>query len=274
MPNVVPDELGLLPVASVEWGGWLFVNVDGEAPPFAEHLGGFADLLAPWGTGALRVGATHPYALAANWKVAIENYHECYHCPLIHPELCQVSPANSGINVDEVPGAFVGGAMRLADSATTMSLDGRSPLAPLPGLDDDRRRQVLYVQLFPNLLVSLHPDYVMTHRITPLTPTTSTIECQWLFAADGDRRAGRSTRRSPSTSGTSPTARTGRRSSPCSAASIRAASCPACSPPTRTRCTTSASMVAAAYQGGPPTRAVIGAARPGRCADPRPLQFP
>ena len=83
-----------------------------------------ADLLAPWGTGALRVGATHTYPLAANWKVAIENYHECYHCPLIHPELCRVSPANSGINVDEVPGAFVGGAMRLAESATTMSLDG------------------------------------------------------------------------------------------------------------------------------------------------------
>ena len=59
----------------------------------------------------LRIGATHRYQLAANWKVAIENYHECYHCPLIHPELCQVSPANSGVNVDEVPGAFVGGAM-------------------------------------------------------------------------------------------------------------------------------------------------------------------
>ncbi len=184
MPNVVPEELGLLPVASVEWGGWLFVNVDGEGPPFDEHLGGLADLLAPWGTADLRVGATHRYALAANWKVAIENYHECSHCPLIHPELCRVSPANSGINVDDVPGAFVGGAMRLADSATTMSLDGRSPLAPLPCLDEDHRRQVLYVQLFPNLLISLHPDYVMTHRIEPLTATTSTIECQWLFAAD------------------------------------------------------------------------------------------
>ncbi len=184
MPNVVPEELGLLPVASVEWGGWLFVNVDGEAPPFAEHLGGLADLLAPWEHRPDAHRRRAASALAANWKVAIENYHECYHCPLIHPELCRVSPANSGINVDEVPGAFVGGAMRLAESATTMSLDGRSPLAPLPCLDEDHRRQVLYVQLFPNLLISLHPDYVMTHRIEPLTATTSTIECQWLFAAD------------------------------------------------------------------------------------------
>jgi Rieske 2Fe-2S family protein len=265
MPNVVPEDLGLLRVASAAWGGWLFVNVDGAAPPFAEHLGGFADLLAPWGTGELRVGATHTYPLAANWKVAIENYHECYHCPLIHPELCQVSPANSGINVDEVPGAFVGGAMRLAESATTMSLDGRSPLAALPGLDSDRRRQVLYVQLFPNLLVSLHPDYVMTHRITPLTPTTSTIECQWLFAEEAIA---------------APTFDPSfavdfwditNRQDWAAVESVQRGidSCryvPGVFATNEDAVYHFSSMVAAAYQGGPPTRPVIGANRPGAAA--------
>ena len=33
----------------------------------------------------------------------------------------------------------------------------------------------------PNLLISLHPDYVMTHRLEPLAPDRTTIECQWLF---------------------------------------------------------------------------------------------
>ncbi|MFT3853046.1 MAG: aromatic ring-hydroxylating dioxygenase subunit alpha [Ilumatobacteraceae bacterium] len=183
MGNVVPDELRLLPVPSEQWGGWLFVNVDGAALPLAEHLGDLAGLVAPWGPADLRIGATHHYELAANWKIAIENYHECGHCPLIHPELCRVSPANSGVNV-ELSGAFVGGAMQLADGAATMSLDGGSPLAPLAGLDDERRRQVLYVQLFPNLLLSLHPDYVMTHRIQPRTPSIADVECQWLFAPD------------------------------------------------------------------------------------------
>jgi Rieske 2Fe-2S family protein len=65
-----------------------------------------------------------------------------------------------------------------------MSLDGRSGGSVLPGLDERRRRQVLYLNLFPNLLLSLHPDYVMTHRIEPLTPTTSAVECQWLFPAE------------------------------------------------------------------------------------------
>src|SRR6185312_16221788 len=107
MPDAAPDELGLLAVRHDTWGGWLFVNVDGGAPALADHLGDLAALLAPWRTADLRIGATHRYDLAANWKVAIENYHECGHCPLIHPELCRVSPPTSGVNRAERRGAFV-----------------------------------------------------------------------------------------------------------------------------------------------------------------------
>ncbi len=181
MENVRPDELGLLPMAVAEWGGWVFVNVDGRAGSFDDHIGGFAGIAANWECERLAVGATHHYELQANWKVAIENYHECYHCPLIHPELCRVSPADSGDNVDDLPGRFVGGSMILADHASTMSLDGTSNGVILPGLDEEQQRQVLYINIFPNMLVSLHPDFVMTHRIEPLTPTTSMVECQWLF---------------------------------------------------------------------------------------------
>jgi Rieske 2Fe-2S family protein len=173
--------LGLLPVRHEVWNGWVFVNVAGDAPPFAKHVGGLTELLAPWQCDRLAVGATHHYELAANWKIACENYHECYHCPLIHPELSRVSPPDSGDNIEAVPGAFVGGGMVLADHAVTMSLDGSSGGVPLPGLDEQRRREVMYVNLLPNLLISLHPDYVMTHRIEPVTARTSRVECQWLF---------------------------------------------------------------------------------------------
>lgn len=175
------DDLALVPLAVDEWGGWVFVNVDGTAGSLAEHLGGLGDLVADWECHRLVVGASHHYELRANWKVAIENYHECYHCPLIHPELSRISPPDSGDNVDDVPGQFVGGSMDLVDTAETMSLDGRSHGVPLPGLDARQRRQVLYFNVFPNLLISLHPDYVMTHRLEPLTPTTTAVECQWLF---------------------------------------------------------------------------------------------
>ena len=38
-----------------------------------------------------------------------------------------------------------------------------------------------YFGIFPNLLISPHPDYVLTHRIEPLAPDRSFVECEWLF---------------------------------------------------------------------------------------------
>jgi Rieske 2Fe-2S family protein len=179
--DVDRDTLGLVPVRLHVWQGWVFVNADGAAPPFEQHAGALHDLLDPWGCAELRVGATHVYELEGNWKLACENYHECYHCPLIHPELCRVTVASSGDNYRTDPGAFVGGTMALAAGAESMSLSGRAVGRVRPGLSAAQARQVVYVQLFPNLLVALHPDYVLTHRIEPLGPASTRIECQWLF---------------------------------------------------------------------------------------------
>ena len=112
------------------------------------------------------VAAAHSYDAAANWKILSENYHECYHCPTIHPELCSVSPPHSGENYDS-SGAWIGGWMELRDGAATMSLDGHSDGVPLRGLSGDGLRTVIYVGIFPNVLLSLHPDYVMTHVLVP-----------------------------------------------------------------------------------------------------------
>jgi len=127
--------------------------------------------------------------MAANWKLPIENYHECYHCPAIHPELCVVSPPTSGDNYT-LPGMWVGGTMDLEPFAATMSMDGSSGGVVLPALDEKQRREIVYIVLFPNLLISAHPDYVMTHRIEPVTPSLSNVTCEWLFSAEAVASAG------------------------------------------------------------------------------------
>ncbi|HMC37565.1 MAG TPA: SRPBCC family protein, partial [Actinomycetota bacterium] len=86
----------------------------------------------------------------------------------------------------EPTGLWCGGSMELKEHAQTMSLSGRSAGPTLPGITGEMRRQVLYLGLFPNLLISLHPDYVMFHRIEPLAPDRSLVECRWLFAADAE----------------------------------------------------------------------------------------
>lgn len=176
VPGFQASRHGLVPLPAEVWHGWVFVNATGDAAPFAEHLGALAGLVAPYAPERLRLAARHDYEVRANWKVIVENYHECYHCPHIHPELCAVSPPASGDNYD-LPGAWVGGAMDLREHAETMSMDGRSRGAFLPEVD---RRRVLYLALFPDLLLSLHPDYVMTHRLRPIAPDRTRVECSWL----------------------------------------------------------------------------------------------
>lgn len=169
------------------WQGWVFGHAahpvgDPGVPSFATHLGDFAPLVTPYDAGSLMLADRHAYEVAANWKVIAENYHECYHCPLIHPELCTVSLPDSGENY-ALPGAWVGGSMTLREASTTMSMTGELAATPLPGVDP---RKVEYVHLLPNLLVSAHPDYVMTHRLVPLAPGRTWVECSWYVAPSGD----------------------------------------------------------------------------------------
>jgi Rieske 2Fe-2S family protein len=188
VPGFDPADQGLVELPVELWEGWLLGHAlhplgSPDVPPFDEHLGEMARIVAPYAPGSLEVADRHTYEVSANWKVVAENYHECYHCPLIHPELCQVSPPDSGDNYD-LPGAWVGGAMVLRDGMATMSLTGESAAPPIPGVDPTR---VEYLHLLPNLLVSAHPDYVMTHRLVPLAPDRTWIECTWLArpAEDG-----------------------------------------------------------------------------------------
>ncbi len=170
-----------------EWHGWIFVNADGRAPAFEDYVGNLSDLIAAWEPERLFVAATHEYVIGANWKTITENYHECYHCPSIHPELCVVTPPDSGENYPH-DGLWVGGSMVLKDFAETMSLTGASGGVPIRGLDPRKQREVYYFGLFPNLLLSLHPDYLMTHRFEPLGPGLSKVECAWLFPPEAKDR--------------------------------------------------------------------------------------
>jgi phenylpropionate dioxygenase-like ring-hydroxylating dioxygenase large terminal subunit len=172
LDRLVPDQ--------IERRGWAFARAAHDGLDDAEQFGSVWDLLAPWEPERLVVGARHAYEVAANWKLIHENYQECYHCSEIHPELCRVTPPDSGYSI-ELDAMYVAGPMDLREDVETMSLDGRSHGIPLRGLSPHQRREVGYFGIWPNLLVSPHPDYVLTHRIEPLAPDRSLVECEWLF---------------------------------------------------------------------------------------------
>jgi phenylpropionate dioxygenase-like ring-hydroxylating dioxygenase large terminal subunit len=182
-PGFVAGEWGLVELPVTRWHGLVFVDGSGRAAPLAGPLATLDPLVAPYEMERLVVAGQHDYEVAANWKILTENYHECYHCPVIHPELCRVSPPKSGENYPAA-GAWVGGWMDLRDGMATMSLDGASHGVPLRDLNEKGLRTVIYVNIFPNLLVSLHPDYVMVHRLVPLAADRTRIECTWAFAPE------------------------------------------------------------------------------------------
>jgi Rieske 2Fe-2S family protein len=175
--------LGLKPVRVQEWHGWVFVDRSGSAEDFTSYIGELEEIVAPYDAASLVTCESHEYDVEANWKVIVENYQECYHCSMIHPELCRVSPPTSGENVDR-EGNWVGGWMDLRQGAETMSLDGRSGGVAMARLDEHELSTVMYVAVLPNLLISLHPDYVMTHLLVPITPHKTRITCSWAFPKD------------------------------------------------------------------------------------------
>jgi nitrite reductase/ring-hydroxylating ferredoxin subunit len=141
---------GLHRLPATEWHGLIFVDTSGGlAGSLDEALAKLDEIIAPYEPERLVTAGRHSYDAAANWKILTENYHECYHCPSIHPELCRVSPPKSGENYAS-DGAWVGGWMDLRDGMSTMSLDGAGaahrhlrqhpaerPAQPASGLRDD-----------------------------------------------------------------------------------------------------------------------------------------
>jgi len=178
-----PDEFGLAELRLVNWHGWLFVDPSGQDVEFETHVAGWDEVVKPYRPEDLTVVARHSYELATNWKVIAENYQECYHCSTIHPELSRISPPTSGENLD-LPGSWMGGWMSIVEGAETMSLTGKSGGVAIQGLSEHELRSVMYLVFYPNLLVSLHPDYVMTHLMTPLAADRTHVECAWAFPKD------------------------------------------------------------------------------------------
>lgn len=175
------EDFGLAPVRAAVWQGLVFVCLDPAAPELSDAIADLSGHLARFPLGDLRRARRIEYEVDANWKVIGENYSECYHCPGVHPQLNRLTPYDQGQNL-ESDGPWCGGWMELRDDFDTMSLDGLRHGRPLlPGMTPQDERRIYYFLIWPNLLLSLHPDYLMTHQVWPVEPGRSRVICEWSF---------------------------------------------------------------------------------------------
>ncbi|MCL1463199.1 aromatic ring-hydroxylating oxygenase subunit alpha [Argonema galeatum] len=170
-------------VSVATWSGFLFLNLAESPEPFATAFGPILDKFAQWQLPRLRVSDRIIYDIQANWKLICQNYCECYHCPSLHPVLAKMSPYRSGEN-DLISGLFLGGFMKINQIGGSMTLSGNWCSLPLGNVSGEDLQRVYYYSIFPNMLLSLHPDYVMVHRLWPQSPNRTQIICEWLFDPD------------------------------------------------------------------------------------------
>jgi glycine betaine catabolism A len=162
------------------WEGFVFVNL-ADTIPFEKIFAPLIGRFSLWNIGALQTARSLTYELACNWKLVFLNYSECYHCPLVHPQLDKLSPSDSGRN-DLSEGPFLGGYSELRQPGTALTLTGqRSSRPPIGNVDGVELDRVYYYTIFPSLLLSLHPDYVMVHYLKPQAPDRTEVVCAFLF---------------------------------------------------------------------------------------------
>jgi phenylpropionate dioxygenase-like ring-hydroxylating dioxygenase large terminal subunit len=185
-----PAQYGLYRVALAQWRGFVFVNLEREPPPLQTLLGE-AGVLAHWPLETLALAHRETHQVECNWKVFWENYSECYHCPRVHPELCQIVPmyGRAVVSLEDDPrrhsdrtAADITSPM--APGAVTWTLDGRSTLPPLDGLDErERAAGMTFLTLLPSMFIVAHVDYVRSVRVRPLAPEQTELIVDWLLPA-------------------------------------------------------------------------------------------
>jgi Rieske 2Fe-2S family protein len=187
------------------WEGFIFVNLadsgtrlrsEATARQAPRDYISLERWLAPldgkfsrWNLPSFRSAKRIEYDVRANWKLIFQNYSECYHCLGVHPELSKISPHDSAEN-DLTQGPFLGGFMRI-EKGKSLTMSGNACALGITDKEEEgeeAKHRVFYYSIFPNMLLSLHPDYVMVHQLWPQSLERTLIFCDWFFHRDAFER--------------------------------------------------------------------------------------
>ena len=206
------SDIGLKAVHAEMLDGLIFVNFADRPSSFDPVREGLSDALKPYDLANARVAHRQSYPIKANWKLAVENYCECYHCAPAHPEyskghsLARPDTRTGEINAEVMARAASCG---LSDSRinfiyqdapgfgadysydryamwrghVTGSEDGK-PVAPLLGTIRDYDGGATDLQVGPVTFGLMYCDHVVLYRFMPLTQDTADCDITWLVRGD------------------------------------------------------------------------------------------
>jgi len=174
----LPD-LGLVSVRVATFGPFVFVNLSADGPSLEEVVGDLGDVVGEVGIEleGLRHWQRFDYEVPANWKIHLENYLECYHCPTAHPGFSSV--------MEVMPGRYelAETVHRLSHRAPIRETSRATPYSPLGGV-----RAGSYHLLLPNVKININPGR-QNLSIGPVYPAGVARTAGFLdyyFGADAD----------------------------------------------------------------------------------------
>jgi Rieske 2Fe-2S family protein len=193
-----------------ELEGFLFISFAQDPPDFDHLVSIYKPHMKMYDMEKTKVAYTGRYLVNSNWKLIAENFRECYHCGVGHPEYCSVI---IGANLDQ--GRERAQGVRLEKNRTweskgipiykslfenqdiwyycerypyqpgftTMSADGRPVSVPLGNLPDIDVGVWSIVQ-YPNFWLDINHDYAWAMHLLPVSATKTEVRAQWLVRAD------------------------------------------------------------------------------------------
>lgn len=178
-----PTVNGLREIQSTVWMDNIYVNLSGDAEPFADYIDPLMQRWSKWITQEslqeLKPAATNgklELVVKSNWKLTIENFLEAYHLPWVHPTLNSYSPLSEHYDIDAGDNFAGQGSSNYASPAGS---DGKISTWPV-----EQERFAEYPVLYPNSLFGLQADHFFTMTILPLNETESLERVQLLFLGE------------------------------------------------------------------------------------------
>ena len=167
---------GLHPVRCELWGGFIFANLDPDAPPLLQALGQAATFLANYDLAAMRRTHFDVLEVGCNWKVWLENAFENYHTATVHHK--HVDPARPSQWVFET---MTDGSFEAFYSERSLVSYGGLPA--IEGLAPRQAGGMFHLWLKPSLQLVLTPTYVKYRQYLPEVPDRLRLIENWMFPA-------------------------------------------------------------------------------------------
>jgi phenylpropionate dioxygenase-like ring-hydroxylating dioxygenase large terminal subunit len=166
------------------WNGFIFINLDGRAPPLASRINGFTDVLKNYRLADLQALPPDDFADNPwNWKWMQENGLEPYHTPVAHFGTHDVAPAHQSSfpewSDDDDGAVYYTTRFIHIDGHFTKSQKCIFPI--LPELNETDRWRVVFGVVPPNLLIATLPDSAFFFLTLPNGANKIDLRVSYLF---------------------------------------------------------------------------------------------